>query len=412
VLVVILVGGAISSGWVAVMSAETAYVETMTDSAKRRVAVGNATALARQYLLTRLLTKSVASAPEFTADLTDGWGRMTIPAIGAAVEPMAATDAPDGWNHFNPAEGAGFSDRRLVAIRQLDGDPPLVREFLLRSYATELAGSLLVRNETPVGSTVTNVVAGSLSVGGEAVLWRAEVGTITAGSFNAPTASLPDVAVANFPFVPRTGGDNVLGVAAFDGRLNVVDRLAAKVPSSQAVQGFGTSSVTGVTSDGSGTLTFDLANPNLERVFVDGRTTRIIFAGQTTLEESEAARNAIAALVVFVQPLGSENLADVDFLGVSERKLVFAVKKIDGSLAATNFNFTGISSGQWRSIFAAENAELTLNVGAGTREIVGGLRSDRDVAVPTGAISISREPQPRLLDRLTARDAWLEVFTP
>ncbi len=405
VLVVILVGGAISTGWVAVMSAETAYVETMTESAKRRVAAGNAKGLAQQYLLTRLLTKSVSSAAAFTADLGEGWGTMTIPAISAAVKPMAVTSAPQGWNHFNPAEGAGFSHK--VTVGMTGGD----RDFLLRSYATELAGTLLVRNRPTLSPAAASGVEGSMLVSGEALLWETGAGSMTAGSFNAPTTPLPEVAVVNFPFVNRTTGE-IGGEADYDGRLNVVDALAAKVSGSQVVRGSEVSTVTGVTSDLGGTLTFDLGDPNLERVLIDGGTTAIVFTGQTTVEEGVAAGNAIAVLVVFQQALGESNLATVDFTGFSNRKLLFAVRKADGSLGAVNFNFGGPAMSKWRGLFTVENAEVNLNVGGSTREIVGGWRSDRKVSVLSGSVIVSRDPQPRLLDQLAAREGWLEVFTP
>ncbi len=416
VLVVILVGGALSAGWVAVMSAETAYVETMTDASQRRVAELNATALARQYFATRLLTKNVANAPAVTADVGGGWGVMSTAAIGSALVPLESTVGPNGWNHFNPADGAGFSVTRSVALAAVAGDPfPTVRNVLLRSYSPELAGTLLTRNKPTLNAAPTTLVSGSVGVLGEAVVWFAGAGSISATTFNAPSSLPPDVLVANFPFVARTSGD--VGTSAdFAGRLNVIkngggpNELFAKLKSPVLVDGTSGTSGVGWSSDGAGTVTLDLSNPNLEAVFIEGNTSRIVFTGQTTVAEGDAADLHIALLVVFVQPLGSPDLVNVDFTGFSERKLVFAVKKLDGT--GVNFNFLSGAAAEWRGIFTLENCPLTLNISSPALGIRGGLRSDRDVTVPTGTLTFAREPEPRLLDQLTARDGWLEVFSP
>ncbi len=429
VLMVILVGAAITAGWVAVMSAEAQYIETFADAAKRRVALGNGTGLARQYLLTNFLTKRLSSIPTITANVGDGWGGITLP--GGTVEPNTLplvpldTFAPSaGWNHFNPANGDGYA--ATVPVTVTGGNATITRYFLARSRSSALAGSLLISNQPYLSPSATTSVAGAMAVSGQSLLWQPNspnTYSLTTDSFNAPSVPLPaislansggtNLAVSNFPFVPLTSGD-VGGAASYDGRVDAIangsgtNSLAVKASGAVTITGMSGTTANGVTSDGSGTVTINLTHPELDNVVIVGETSRIVFDGQSNAAQSTYAGNQIAVLVVFLQPLGSSlNLANVDFNLTNNRKFVFGIWKASG-IDPVSFNFP--QTGGWRGIFSLENCAATINV-AGSKTLQGGIQSDRAITTTGGTLTVTTEPDPKLLDRLTTRDGWIEAFT-
>ncbi len=435
-LIVILVGAAITAGWVAVMSAEARYVETFADAAKRRIAVGNATGLARQHLLTNFLTKRLTNEAAVTADVGDGWGSITIPGVSVTppappLVPLDSVTTADGWNHFNPANGDGYAVTVPVEISA--GGSTGTRYFLARSRSSALAGSVLISNK-PYLSPAATVSVGSLAVGGQSLLWQPNSPngySLTTESFNAPSLPIPtlslmnsagtSLAVSNFPFVPLTSGD-VGGVASFDGKMDAIangsgtNSLAVKAAGAVSITGLSGTTANGVTSDGAGTVTINLTHPELDNVVIVGETNRIVFEGQSNLAQETYAGNQIAVLVVVIQPVGQPtdpstglpmDLANVDFKLTNNRKFVFGIWKASG-IDPVNFNF--LQAGKWRGIFSLENCAATINV-PGSKNLQGGIQSDRSITTVGGTLAITTEPDPKLLDRLTTRDGWIEVFT-
>lgn len=233
VLIVILVAAAITAGWVAVLTSQAQYVETTATAAKRRIAIQNGTAIARQYVLTNYLPQSLLNILAKTASVPGGWGSVNIAGVGlTALIPLESFGLPAGWNHFDPANGTGFSITVPVTITS-DAGPPVTRNFLLRSRPLALAGTLFSANRPLLNPSATTTVTGPLTVNGRALLWRPNSPnsySLTATSINTPTITPPpSVAVTNFPFVPLTGGllgDLLSGVPIFDGRANNVANLA------------------------------------------------------------------------------------------------------------------------------------------------------------------------------------------
>jgi hypothetical protein len=68
-------------------------------------------------------------------------------------------------------------------------------------------------------------------------------------------------------------------------------------------------------------------------------------------------------------------------------------------------------SGAWRLAGTVENAKVAFTVGAGTLQIVGGVRSDQSVLVNSGTVSVTRETNPlSLMERYGDRNVWLETY--
>lgn len=292
VLIVILVGAAITAGWVAVMSAEAQYAEAFAAGAKRRIALGNGTALARQYLLTNFLTKRMTSVASVTADVGDDWGSITIPGVNIPspappLVPLDTVTTAEGWNHFNPANGDGYAVTVPVAISGSGSTG--TRHFLARSRSSALAGSLLISNKPYLSPLATSSVIGSLAVDGQALLRQPNLPnlySLVTSSFNVPSLPLSLISLltgggasvppTNFPFVPLTSGD-VGGLASFDGRVDAIangsgtNSLAVKAAGAVTINGFSGTSANGVVSNGSGTVTINLTHPELDNVVINGR---------------------------------------------------------------------------------------------------------------------------------------------
>lgn len=423
VLLVVLVSAAMTAGWVAVMTAESQYVETAVAAAKRRIAQGNGTALARQYLLTNFLTKRMSNVAAVTLDLGSEWGSVAIPGVNLPspappLVPLDVVNPTNGWNHFNPANGAGYAVEVPVAVS--GGGATVTRTFLARSRSSALSGSLLIANRSAVTSSVT----GGMAVGGQALLWvpnSPNVYQITPTTFNAPSIPVPTVnfgmPVTNFPFIPLTSGD-IGGVAEYGGRIDAVanasgiNSLEAKAIAGGSViaQGLTASTANGVDSDGLGKVTINLLHPELENVVIAGETTEIVLQGQSSSAQRIYAGNQKAVLVVVDQtsPLGAGNLTTVNCTLQNNRKVTIAIRKT-ANFASVALNFA--DPGIWRGIIALENTPTTITV-PGSLTLSGGIQSDRDVAVGGGTLTISPELDPKLLDWLTTRDGWLEVYTP
>jgi hypothetical protein len=88
---------------------------------------------------------------------------------------------------------------------------------------------------------------------------------------------------------------------------------------------------------------------------------------------------------------------------------VLAIKKTTGT--TVNVSVPNAGTGPWRAILTLENTPISWTLAGGaTQSLQGGIQTDRAVAVPGGALSITWETAPALLERLTARDGWVEGY--
>lgn len=411
VLSIMLLTTAITAGWLVVMTSQLAYVEEFSAGTQRRIALNNATALARQYLLVSALTKNSGSGAG--ADLGDGWGSVAIPASSGA--PLTTFQSSSGENPFNPGNGGGYTED-LVVTMAAGGDEP-VRRFQMRSRSLALSGTLAVF-QAPV-----TAVSGTLAVSGQTLLWNpAGTYSVTTASYTAPSqpaAVLSNIAPGNFPFVPQTGSE-IAGAPNYQGQLNVVANTsginslvamaAASAPNGmQTITGSDASDEDGVHCDGSGNVTIDLLDHQLGNVVITGNVTHLTFTGQTTAADRTSAGNAAAVLVVVNQTAPPTNLTEVNFTNSNNRRLALAIKTASGS--ATTFRFPQAGTSTWRLLMTLEATPVTFDLGGASQIIVGGLQSDRAVSVSSGSLSLSAETDPKLLDRLAPRTGWIEAYT-
>lgn len=417
VLALILVAGALVTGWLTVMTAEIDYVAQISEGTQRRIGRANATAMARQYLLDNLLTKNGSSAA--SGDVGGGWGSVVIPASSGT--PLSTFQSADGYNHFNPGNGAGYTEDVTVTMTTGTDPETTLRRLRLKSRSTLLSGTVAVMNAP--GSSLTGSV--TVNTGQMALLWQPGSSySIATASYAVPgrvtaSSSLADVLCRNFPFVPLTGSE-VAGVPSFAGGLDVIantsgiNSLAVMANTSapnglQTVNGGVISTSNGVESDGGGTVRINLLSSMLGNVIVRGGTTHLILTGQTTAADKISAGNEAAILILVYQTAPATNLIDVTFENANNRKVVFAIKKPSG--LGTGFSFPQAASGSWRSLLVLENTPVTFDMGGSGGSLVGGIQSNSAITVVSGVLNLFAEPDPKLLERLSARDGWIEVYT-
>ncbi len=413
VLAVVLVAAAITAGWISVMTAQLQYAEQYFTSSKRRVALANATAMTRQYFLTQVLTKS--SGPGASIDLGDGWGAIVISATNDT--PLTTFQKAAGYNHFSPGNGDGYSQSVACAIST--GSTSQSITVLVNSRSPVLSGIPVVVN-SPAGS-----LSGTVLNEGASLLCQATGSfSVQSGSFFLPAApsnaldssSGTAIAASNFPFVPITGSESG-GAASYDGTLNVIQNasginslstiVAMSSPNGlNVIDGSVSFNGNGVVCDGTGVVTIDLANPALGNVRITGNVTNLIFTGQTTAADRIIAGNAAAVLVV-VNQLLPPALNNIEFGQSNNRKLALAIKSTSGAAAVFRFPQSGV--GTWRLLLTLEAVPATIQLTGGSQILVGGIQSDSAIAVTGGSLTVAEEPDPKLMERLAARDGWLEV---
>lgn len=420
-LVLMIVGGALMAGWLSVLGTQTNYVEQFEVASNHRIAYDNADAVAREYMLSQVLASSSAAGATVTLD--GGWGSVTIPASTGT--PLTSTVQPT-VNHFNPGNGDGYTLDVSVQIDDGTGMPTAAnRLYQAKSRSPILSGDLFIGDNPTLTPGADSSVSGSINVSDRTFLWvpnSPNTFSLTTSSYTGPaTAQVTlhnsggdTVLMSNFPFVKLTSG-YVNGAPSYAGNIDVVrnssgiNSLYAKVTEGTYidVDGSAVQSSQGVSSDGAGNVTINLLDNDLTNVFVEKNVTSLTLTGQSTDTDYETAGNQAAILILVNQSSG--NLTSVQLTNRNNRKLVFAVKKSTASTLA--FSAPQASSGVWRSIFTIENTPTTWTIPAGqTLSLEGGIQSDRAVSATGGGISISIESDPKLLERYTARDGWVEGY--
>jgi len=208
---------------------------------------------------------------------------------------------------------------------------------------------------------------------------------------------------------PRNGG-----ASFYDGQFDALDNSNAAANSSftkvavSAVNGSAVDAdnTDGVTCDGSGHVTITLDKPALGNVLITGGVTTLTLTGQASA--GNVAADDLPSILVLLD-LTSGSLPAITLAQHNSRRLVLAVKKTfaAGTLA---MQFT-TSSATWRLLLELENTPVTLTT-SGIVTLQGGIRSDRAVALSDGTITLTLESDPKLLERLATRNAWVESVAP
>ncbi|MDD5200609.1 MAG: hypothetical protein PHC88_12510 [Terrimicrobiaceae bacterium] len=416
VLLLIAVAGVLTAGWVVLITARSTMVEQMASASQRRIALENSKALAQEFMLERVMPSTSGSA--ISCSLSDpSWGSISVSAWSGA--PLLSLTKAAGVNHFNPGNGDGYTLDVSATLHNGGNNP--TRLYHIKSRSPLLAGTLL-SSQTPTLTPAASISIGSLAVAGTAFIWTPNLSmSFTANSVSAPagapaisftnsagsTLAMGNLALPRQIANPRNGGADF-----YTGQLDAIHNTNAAANSSQlkatggeTVDGSTASSSNGVVCDGAGHVTITLNTPGLGNVYIPGEISTLTLEGQSTIGNA-AADDLPAMLIVIDQPASSSrDLATITLNQHNSRRLDLAVKKASGSLAI-QFSTT---SPAWRLLLELENTPVAFTA-TGIATIQGGIRSDRAITLSSGSVRLTPEPDPKNLDRLATRAAWVESF--
>lgn len=414
-LLLLAVAGVITAAWLTLMTARSGLVGEMAAAVQRRIALENSRALAQEFLLERVIASS--SGVAFSYDLPDpAWGGIRVPAWNAA--PLLSVQKAAGVNAFNPGNGDGYT--LDLAVTLVDGDANPSRRFSVKSRSPLLAGRVLV-SQAPTLTPGAAVAIGALTVGPAAFIWSPNLAmAFVPASFALPEGAatlafggvlMNDLAQPRQVANPRLGGAPI-----FDGQFDTIDNaapaansLVAKTAGGTLVSGSSPLAVNGVSCDGAGNVTITLNTAGLGNILIAGEVTALTLAGQAGVNNA-AADDLPALLIVLDQPLSStRDLTTLTLSGHNRRRVVLAVKKAGGA-GTLPLQFT-TAGADWRLLLELENTPVSLTA-SGSALLRGGIRSDRTIALGGGAVRIAAETDPKLLERLASRNAWVESNVP
>ncbi len=136
-LFIVLVGAMVLFGWAQMLATASVYPDTAAEGVKNRIALENARALARQFLLTELPAGTNAN---IDAALTDDWGGFSI---NGSIGFWTNTNYVAG-NPFSPFGNRSFVITNLATLS--NGSQTIVQRIFIKSRSPLLAGYPLAQH--------------------------------------------------------------------------------------------------------------------------------------------------------------------------------------------------------------------------------------------------------------------------
>jgi len=444
-LVILAVGTALIAASLEVVGARSKYIGTAEEAIKRRIALRNGDFIIKQYFLNNILTKNAADAQ--TVDLPDGWGSLNFGGWSGSAFDEGVSSSATTRNDFNPGAGGGYSLDAEVTLGW-GTDPTNVQ---LKRYEVHARSPLLGGRNLVVFQPTTQSFAPQVDQ-----QWRSLDTTSIKDLPSSPTPALSMISayaetgdpegyavtdfggtaqpVLNFAFPPGTTGESETGGLGFDGTLNVVNptydsgrdnsinnSLLARVVAANGVivDGGTSSSQTGVTSDGAGTVTIDVDEPFLTNVQVGPNVTTLRLQGQATAGDSAA--DALAPLLIVVDE-AIDSLETVEMIDQNNRRLVLAIKKpvaaniLDNRVWMSWPTSTVANPAEWRLNVIAENTPLRAFSVAQDAIVTGGVMTDSPLLQATsstagGRVFLQTETSPGDLEEILPKEAWIESYS-
>ncbi len=446
-LLVLMVGTVGMASLTILLGNRSQYIHHAEIGIQRRLSINNGQALARHYFMRRHIAEPGTGA---ILDIQNGWGRVEIPATTTSA--YATFQEFSLRNPFSPGDFGGFTENVTVALKQpapyASGD--ISRDYLvqLKSRSPLLAGDLLVMHKPMGTSTYEEDVQGSIIVNGRTLFWtdddivQTDLTDFRTGGFDFPgtigvsvknlggSASI----ASNFPMPPLTMGVNEISTAAqpvMDGRFNAIQigTESATHPDPDATRKINTihhkithdtspmvvdgswgvtvGSVTGEMipdDDGIGPderlITINLNDTAVAPVMVNSGVHHLKLQGFT----NSATANGEPATFILVR---SPELETIELENNSYRRLVMGLQ--GSSLVEVKANNV---IGNWRMLLSVEQTPLLFNLNT-TLTIEGGIRTDARLQVATGnTLTLNKESQGDLLERMDPRQAWIEIYPP
>lgn len=413
-LVIILGGTLVLAGWAQMMATRATYTTMTEEGQKRRIAIANGRALARQYILNQMPSGSISS---FSTNLDDGWGGFQINAASA----LWTNTAFSVGNPFNI-----FSDTSFVVTNGGHVSNSVESygwTFLIRSRSPLLAGyPLTVHNP---GSTNLAWASNAYKIYWSNTLGFSNAadipftsGTTTsgAGSTNGYIGYFASPMNTNYAYTDASG------LSITNGNTNGATYVSTNFGSNTNII------ITNYTG-GSVTLVLNSTQTNSITRCVVPNTATNVWIGYSNTSGAKTyfryySNSAVTNLMLvgatnanvlhLIASAANTNLKALTLSGTNNARNVY-LNKVGGTLAVQAATYT--SSYTWwlgmslsnctASIYAPTNAKrLTLQ---------GGIRSDGTINVNQGNLSIISSTVPEIsgtnispIETVADRILWLE----
>lgn len=404
-LVIILGGTLVLAGWAQMMATRATYTAMTEEGQKRRIAIANGRALARQYALNQMPSGSIQTT---NFSLANDWGGF---AINFASGLWTNTNFVEG-NPFNRLSGRSFVVTNLGTISNSVED--LNWTFLVRSRSPLLAGyPIAVQNP---GST--NLAAWASNT--YKIYWSNALGFTSSatvpftsgtnasgagtngyiGYFASPMntnyayADTTGLSVANatsngVTVTTTTNIGSYRYITNFGGTLDVVLNSAQ----TNIILRFVIPNVT------NGTFTNEVNGTNIITTYTNARVTNLILT-------SSASTNTLH----LIADSGNTNLAYVTLSGNNNARRIYLNR--DGGSLTLRTETSNANYSWWMGMTLANSGSaFTVLAPTNTRSLTlqGGIRTDRTINVNQGNLVVISNSAPSTNTELvTDRILWLE----
>ena len=419
-LVIILGGTLVLAGWAQMMATRATYSVMTEEGQKRRIAIANGRALARQYVLNQMPSGSIGY---FTTNLANGWGGFQI----NGVTNLWTNASFSVGNPFNQ-----FSDTTFVVTNGGHVSNSLESygwSFLIRSRSPLLAGYPLTihspgtTNPGTFAANITNKIFWSNALGftnAADIPFTSGYTASGAGSTNGYLGYFASPMNTNYAYTDASG------LSVTNGNTNGATFVSTN---------FGTNTNTIITNytGGSVTLVLNSTQTNSITRYVVPNTVTNIWSTNNVSGSITYIRNYSNMAVTNLMLVGSTNtnvlhlianstntnLATLSLSGTNNARKIY-LNKVGGTLSLTNSQAgTYTNNYSWWLGMTLSNCTGTVytpTTSGKSLSLQGGIRSDGTISQNgQGNLTITTNPSPAIsgtntsvIETIADRILWLE----
>lgn len=411
-LIVILAGTLVLAGWVQMMATATVYPDTTAQAVKNRIAMENARAMARQYMLSSLPSGETITNVAWEASISNGiWGGCSV---NAAAGFWATTNQLLG-NPFSPFGNFCFVVTNLATLT--NGVQSNTWRFLVKSRSPLFAEYPLVVHQTattnlawatnPYKIYYTNVLGypGFPQIPFTSGAEASGAGTNGyIGYFAAPLSTNYDYTNVTTNSVTYTNATNT-------GATVLSTNRSGSTYTTNYSGGVLTATLNSTQTDP--ILRYDVPNPLPIRVSftntASGNTYIRTYTNAAITNLTIVGSSRTNAMHIIVAA-GNNSTTTVTLSGTNNTRAIYLNKQSSGALNLR----TATTTNSYSWVFGATLNNSTLSVtapsGSGrTLTITGGLRSEQNINISSGNMTLSPATNLDLESELMGdRVLWIE----
>lgn len=413
-LFIILGGTLVLAAWAQMMATRATYATITEEGQKRRIAIANGRALARQYVLNQIPSGSIGY---FNTNLANGWGGFQINAVSNF---WTITNFSVG-NPFNPFSDSAFTITNLGQVS--NSAESFAWTFLVRGRSPLLAGyPIAVHNP---GTTNLAWATNAFKIYWSNALGFSNVADVpfTSGYTSSGTGSTNGyLGYFASPMNTNYAYTDASGLSITNGITNGAVFVSSTNPATN------TNMFITNYSGGSVTLVLNSTQTNAITRYVIPNTVTNIFSFTNTVLTKTNIRNYSNAAVTNLTLVGSTNtnalhliassantnLSALTLSGTNNARRVY-LNKVGGTLTCQTATYT--NSYAWWLGMTLSNCTATVLAPTNARNLTvqGGISSDGTVNVNQGNLVVTTNASPAIsgtnlspIELIADRIFWLE----